>query len=235
MSDPVMSPDGKFMWSGSEWLPSPPQPIANLTDSVVSGEIAGGDIDKSITNIYSSSSKSECPNCRTVGEFPIYVCKNMGCNNSFCDHCKTPYGDICQRCSNEQDLIKQGKEKNRLADIKAKEDAIDKGKKDTETVGFSLMLVGLLGMVLAWIFWDSDVGPFIPYFGAAAANWCCGFFLILLIGWSIWASTAPPPPEYYCADCGNFLGIGKERSLCSCGCNRYTTEDPGVGRTVKNR
>jgi hypothetical protein len=44
MSDPVMSPDGKFMWSGSEWVPSPPQPIANLTDSVVSGEIAGGGI-----------------------------------------------------------------------------------------------------------------------------------------------------------------------------------------------
>ena len=77
-------------------------------------EIAGGDIDKSITNIYNARSKSECPNCRTVGEFPIYVCKNMGCNNSFCSHCKTPYGDLCQRCSNEQDLIKQENERNAI-------------------------------------------------------------------------------------------------------------------------
>ena len=32
MTDPVYSPDGKFMWTGSEWIPAPPaaepEPVA---------------------------------------------------------------------------------------------------------------------------------------------------------------------------------------------------------------
>jgi hypothetical protein len=45
MSNPVMSPDGKYMWSGSEWIPSPPsdaldsKPSILMQDSVVSGGI----------------------------------------------------------------------------------------------------------------------------------------------------------------------------------------------------
>jgi len=40
--------------------------------------------------------------------------------------------------------------------------------------------------------------------------------------------------EYFCADCGNYLGTSP--SSCSrCGSNRYTEEDSGVGRTIRNR
>ena len=48
MEDPIMSPDGKFMWTGSEWIPAPPSsdnstPPApknfTLNDSVMSGDI----------------------------------------------------------------------------------------------------------------------------------------------------------------------------------------------------
>ena len=49
MTDPVYSPDGKFMWTGSEWIPAPPaaepEPAApseqalNMQDSVIGGDV----------------------------------------------------------------------------------------------------------------------------------------------------------------------------------------------------
>jgi len=45
MTDPVISPDGKWMWTGSEWIPAPPTsaPAAdstiNLEDSMMSGNV----------------------------------------------------------------------------------------------------------------------------------------------------------------------------------------------------
>ena len=47
MADVTYSPDGKFMWTGSEWIPAPPSadsiegqaPSLNMQDSVMSGDI----------------------------------------------------------------------------------------------------------------------------------------------------------------------------------------------------
>jgi hypothetical protein len=41
----------------------------------------------------------------------------------------------------------------------------------------------------------------------------------------------------FCADCGQFLGPsnGFDCPCPRCGCNRYTTEDDGVGRTTRVR
>ena len=41
MTDIVYSPDGKFMWSGSEWIPVPPSgnQTLNMQDSVVGGDV----------------------------------------------------------------------------------------------------------------------------------------------------------------------------------------------------
>lgn len=49
MADPVLSPDGKYMWTGSQWIPAPPtttEPAAQsnpntytMNDSVMSGDI----------------------------------------------------------------------------------------------------------------------------------------------------------------------------------------------------
>ena len=49
MADPVYSPDGKFMWTGEEWIPAPPtaedapnQPseqTINMQDSVIGGDV----------------------------------------------------------------------------------------------------------------------------------------------------------------------------------------------------
>ncbi len=52
-------------------------------------------------------------------------------------------------------------------------------------------------------------------------------FALIIWWWSL-------PKMSYCADCGNTLGKGGT-GPCNCGCNRWTTSDPGVGRTVKNR
>lgn len=49
MVDPVYSPDGKFMWTGSEWIPAPPasepepappsEQALNMQDSVIGGDV----------------------------------------------------------------------------------------------------------------------------------------------------------------------------------------------------
>ena len=45
MSDPIISPDGKWMWTGTDWIPAPPssnpspQSNINLSDSMMSGDI----------------------------------------------------------------------------------------------------------------------------------------------------------------------------------------------------
>ena len=49
MTDPVYSPDGKFMWTGSEWIPAPPaaesepaapsEQVLNMQDSVIGGDV----------------------------------------------------------------------------------------------------------------------------------------------------------------------------------------------------
>ena len=43
MADPIPSPDGKWMWTGSDWIPAPPSSSqsanVNLKDSVVGGDV----------------------------------------------------------------------------------------------------------------------------------------------------------------------------------------------------
>ncbi|MBT60297.1 MAG: hypothetical protein CMA63_01935 [Euryarchaeota archaeon] len=49
MTDPVYSPDGKFMWTGTAWIPAPPtalqaadsssKQVVNLQDSVIGGDV----------------------------------------------------------------------------------------------------------------------------------------------------------------------------------------------------
>jgi hypothetical protein len=42
MSDPILSPDGNFMWTGNEWIPTPPSSEGhkiNMQDSVIGGDL----------------------------------------------------------------------------------------------------------------------------------------------------------------------------------------------------
>jgi len=47
MSGPVMSPDGKFMWTGDEWVPAPPSSEGNnisMQDSVIGGDVVSNTV-----------------------------------------------------------------------------------------------------------------------------------------------------------------------------------------------
>ena len=46
MSGPVMSPDGKFMWTGDEWVPAPPPEGNNISmqDSVIGGDLVSNTV-----------------------------------------------------------------------------------------------------------------------------------------------------------------------------------------------
>ena len=60
MSEPTISPDGKYMWTGSEWIPLPPNSdseqqtpnlqAVNLQDSVIGGDIADQDRNQLVIN-----------------------------------------------------------------------------------------------------------------------------------------------------------------------------------------
>ena len=40
MSDPIFSPDGQFMWTGSEWIPVNTDNVAtNIQDSAIAGNV----------------------------------------------------------------------------------------------------------------------------------------------------------------------------------------------------
>lgn len=47
MIDPILSPDGKFMWTGNEWVPAPPSPKGNnisMQDSVIGGDVVSNTV-----------------------------------------------------------------------------------------------------------------------------------------------------------------------------------------------
>ena len=41
MTDTIYSPDGNFIWTGSQWIPAPPNSAqnVNLQDSVIGGDV----------------------------------------------------------------------------------------------------------------------------------------------------------------------------------------------------
>ena len=44
MSDPIISPDGKFMWTGSEWIQAPPNSDTQSANVSLQDSVIGGDI-----------------------------------------------------------------------------------------------------------------------------------------------------------------------------------------------
>ena len=56
MSEPILSPDGKMMWDGSDWIPIPVHSSTNVQDSVVMGDI-NTKIEHSVHNTYSQDTE----------------------------------------------------------------------------------------------------------------------------------------------------------------------------------
>ena len=61
MSEPIISPDGKMMWSGTNWIPLPAQSNTNVQDSVVMGDI-NTKIEHSVHNTYSQDNEKSVRN-----------------------------------------------------------------------------------------------------------------------------------------------------------------------------
>jgi hypothetical protein len=82
MVAPTLSPDGKFMWTGSEWIPAPPGSTqtanVNLQDSVVGGDV-------NITQNHNQETLT-CPNCGTKGSVQLLAC--LYCKKiDYCSFC----------------------------------------------------------------------------------------------------------------------------------------------------
>jgi len=58
MPDPIFSPDGKWMWTGSEWIPAPPQEM-NAKPSGINDSVIMGDVVSNIEISTNSLSKAE--------------------------------------------------------------------------------------------------------------------------------------------------------------------------------
>ena len=57
MSDPIISPDGKLVWTGNDWVPLPvSSPNTNIQDSVIMGDL-NTNIDNSVHNTYTQDSE----------------------------------------------------------------------------------------------------------------------------------------------------------------------------------
>lgn len=112
MGDRVLSPDGQWMWTGSEWIPAPPSAsvtepqIASVQDSVLqTGDLVrGAKIDTVIINQSAAEASAPapsppvvpaqqqlCPNCRQVivpGGSRLLRCQAGSCDVEFCTGCE---------------------------------------------------------------------------------------------------------------------------------------------------
>ena len=85
-----MSPDGKFMWSGAEWIPAPPsEEQISVNDTVVMGDLNVNDgetISDAVKSVHQCTS-----------------CGSMGVTQVACKECKTLiYCNICEEDFNKE-------------------------------------------------------------------------------------------------------------------------------------
>ena len=95
MADPVFSPDGKFMWTGTEWIPAPPSLdktadtfSLNLKDSAMSGDI---------NIIQNEKGGGVCETCKAtnVKMFPCILCSTISCE--ICNNTARIYDSVFER------------------------------------------------------------------------------------------------------------------------------------------
>ena len=133
MADPIFSPDGKFVWTGSEWSPTPSgssqKANVNLRDSAI------GELHITQNEIKPPSEIVQCKTCRAKGRFTIFQCSNQTCGNEYCEHCKFDSSPFeCPYCINaklqlelqKQMEIDELERKKREAKQKARSDAFNR-------------------------------------------------------------------------------------------------------------
>jgi hypothetical protein len=95
MSTPVISPDGKYMWTGSEWIPAPPQEMIakppGINDSVIMGDV--------VSNIEIST------NSLSKAELLYSEAKKNEEKRDFSDAIRLYLLSIGERCANEEKIV----------------------------------------------------------------------------------------------------------------------------------
>lgn len=88
MADPILSPDGKWMWTGNEWIPAPPGMDSNIGTSNISDSVVMGNVSINDASSISSAvqSASQCRNCNS-NNVSIIVCSSCG-HQAYCSICK---------------------------------------------------------------------------------------------------------------------------------------------------
>jgi hypothetical protein len=150
MSDPVYSPDGKYMWSGSEWIPAPPtseintngnqqsneitnelSSSVNVTDGVISGDVT-------INNMVNDQiERQTCRICSKSGFFDTYTCQK--CKNQQCENCIVTLNVTwCTVCVQEQQLLEQREQERLHLANKKKYESAKQFQKDLVRVGLIL-------------------------------------------------------------------------------------------------
>ena len=103
MTDPVISPDGKFMWIDEKWVPLPQStaedsPIMQsnaISDSVVMGDVVN--IVNKPEDIVEAISNQVCVFCETSGNLTFFACKSPVCDERYCNYCSEA-GCFCPDC-----------------------------------------------------------------------------------------------------------------------------------------
>ena len=88
MSGPVFSPDGKWMWTGSEWIPSPPGMNTEVGMNAISDSVVMGNV--SINDSASiSSAVQNASQCNSCGSNNVSIITCSTCNvQAYCSVCK---------------------------------------------------------------------------------------------------------------------------------------------------
>lgn len=103
MSDPVISPDGKFMWIDEKWVPLPQSTAEDsaimqsnaISDSVVMGDVVN--IVNKPEDIVEAISNQVCVFCETSGNLTFFACKSPVCDERYCNYCSEA-GCFCPDC-----------------------------------------------------------------------------------------------------------------------------------------
>ena len=101
MSEPIISPDGNSMWTGSEWIPIPPNLVQNSDEFIESKQ--------SIENLEekpSVESNDQCMDCETVNakKPPTFV-GNMKCNKCNAEGIKINESEVMFACEVCNELL----------------------------------------------------------------------------------------------------------------------------------
>ena len=96
-NEPIFSPDGQHMWTGSEWIPAPPSTgSVNVADSVVMGDVVQN---------FGTTNDEPCPACSAT-KTSVLSCQSGNCTNQWCSACGPMDSGMCPPFRETDEFLK---------------------------------------------------------------------------------------------------------------------------------